>query len=90
MFKYYINFVYIIQEELPALTEHVPELVQQLVRALLARQPDHRPSARQAATTCQLLLWAPSHWYREASKVNRQQVLEWLLTMTTKVLCESR
>jgi hypothetical protein len=44
----------------------------------------------QAATTCQLLLWAPSHWYREARKVNRQQILQWLLTMTTKVLCESR
>jgi len=70
--------------------DHVPPLVRELALALLSRQPEHRPSARQAATTCQLLLWAPSHWYRQPGKVHRQQVLQWLLTMTTKVLCESR
>lgn len=78
------------EEELPAMPGHVPVLVRHLIAALLARQPENRPTARQAATTCQLLLWAPSDWYREAKKVNRQQILEWLLTMTTKVLCESR
>lgn len=78
------------QADLPELPGHVPPLVRELVAALLSRQPDQRPSPRQAATICQLLLWAPSHWYRQPARTNRQQILQWLLTMTTKVLCESR
>ena len=64
---------------------------------------------RLAATICQLLLWAPSSWYRggECRPPGRgecgrwgenyvcvfkgtQDILQWLLTMTTKVVCESR
>jgi eukaryotic-like serine/threonine-protein kinase len=89
MYRYRYGILYC-QDDLPELGEQVPLLVRELVRSLLARQPEQRPTARQAATTCQLLLWAPSHWYRQINRVNRQQVLQWLLTMTTKVLCESR
>ena len=34
----------------------------------------------------QLLIWAHGSWY----KVGTQDILQWLLNMTTKVLCESR
>jgi len=58
---------------------------------MLARSPGDRPSPRLAATICQLLLWAPSSWYKEACRPpGTQDILQWLLTMTTKVVCESR
>jgi len=80
------------ETSLPRMAPQTPRLVQRLVRSLLARSPTDRPTPRMAATTCQLLLWAPSDWYRPGGKrpPDTQDLLQWLLTMTTKVVCESR
>ena len=59
-----------------------------LVRALLEPSPARRPPACLAATVCHLLLWAPSTWRDHIPST--QDILQWLLTMTTKVMCESR
>jgi len=77
---------------LPSLPHTTPWLVSMLVSSMLSRKPGDRPSPRLAATICQLLLWAPSSWYRggECRPPGTQDILQWLLTMTTKVVCESR
>jgi len=80
------------QSLLPNLPLSTPKLVKLLVHSILTRNPSERPSPRLAATVCQLLLWAPSTWYkgRDCRMPGSQDVLQWLLTMTTKVVCESR
>lgn len=81
------------QMDLPQLPDHLPSIVHQLVRDLLSRSPCRRLSAETAATICQLLLWAPRKWLEPQSGravATSQDVLQWLLTMTTKVLYESR
>jgi len=75
---------------LPPLPNTTPWLVNMLVHSMLARNPGDRPSPRLAATICQLLLWAPSSWYKGGGPPGTQDILQWLLTMTTKVVCESR
>ena len=80
---------------LPMLSnEEVPTLVSELLRDLLRRDPGNRVSAELAATVCQLLLWAPGSWTKSSKsggkKPNSQEILQWSLTITTKVLCESR
>lgn len=77
-------------EELPSLPPTAPPLLDRLVHALLQRDPHSRPPPRQAAAVCQLFLWSPSMWIKERKRVSSQDILQWLLTMTTKVLCESR
>jgi len=68
-----------------------PPLVARLLSCLLAPRPACRPSPRVAATVTQLLLWAPSRWYTSPCElVSTQDILQWLLTMTTKVVTESR
>jgi len=59
-----------------------------LVRAILEPSPARRPSPCLAATVCHLLVWAPSSW--RDNMPTTQDILQWLLTMTTKVMCESR
>ena len=63
-------------------------LIALLVRAILEPSPARRPSPCLAATVCHLLLWAPSSWRDNIPST--QDILQWLLTMTTKVMCESR
>jgi len=75
---------------LPPLPKTTPWLVNILVHSMLSRSPGDRPSPRLAATICQLLLWAPSSWYKGGGLPGTQDILQWLLTMTTKVVCESR
>eukprot|EP00088_Acartia_fossae_P071576 TRINITY_DN9856_c0_g2_i1.p1 TRINITY_DN9856_c0_g2~~TRINITY_DN9856_c0_g2_i1.p1 ORF type:complete len:655 (+),score=211.43 TRINITY_DN9856_c0_g2_i1:157-2121(+) len=77
-------------DDLPGMPGGTPTLIQRLVNNILQREPERRPSPKQAATVCQLFLWSPSTWMKEARRVSSQDVLQWLLTMTTKVLCESR
>lgn len=48
-------------------------------------------SAEMAATIMQLYLWAPSAWLRKRNKLpSSNEILQWLLCLTTKVLCEGR
>ncbi|XP_023345102.1 serine/threonine-protein kinase PINK1, mitochondrial [Eurytemora carolleeae] len=79
-----------VKADLPELPASAPPLVSRLVYTLLHPNPQYRPTPRQAATICQLLLWSPSLWMKEMKKISSQDILQWLLTMTTKVLCESR
>jgi len=74
--------------ELPPLPSTSPSVISCLVRAILEPSPARRPRPSLAATVCHLLLWAPSAWCR--SSPSSQDILQWLLTMTTKVMCESR
>jgi len=76
--------------DLPELPTCTPILLSKLVHSILNRQPEQRPEPKQAATICQLFLWSPSLWIKETTRVSSQDILQWLLTMTTKVLCESR
>lgn len=45
-----------------------------------------------AANVCQLLLWAPSSWLKAGlvKPPSSAEILQWLLSLTTKVLCEGR
>eukprot|EP00090_Calanus_glacialis_P017369 TRINITY_DN27057_c0_g1_i6.p1 TRINITY_DN27057_c0_g1~~TRINITY_DN27057_c0_g1_i6.p1 ORF type:complete len:608 (+),score=230.42 TRINITY_DN27057_c0_g1_i6:140-1963(+) len=77
---------------LPPLPDNTPWLVSRLVSSMLSRNPGDRPTPRLAATICQLLVRAPSSWYRggDSRPPGTQDILQWLLTMTAKVVCESR
>jgi len=68
----------------------VPAVVSSLLTACLARDPSRRPAPRTAATVVQLLLWAPSTWCRQGGRPDTQAILQWLLTVTTKLVCEAR
>ena len=76
--------------QLPRLPSSAPALLNPLLRWILAPTPARRPSPRLAVTICQLLLWGPSDWSSGRQVPTTQDILQWLLTMTTKVVCESR
>jgi len=76
--------------QLPRLPPTAPALLPPLLRWILAPAPSRRPSPRLAVTVSQLLLWAPSDWSSGRQVPSTQDILQWLLTMTTKVVCESR
>ncbi|OXU24810.1 hypothetical protein TSAR_016589 [Trichomalopsis sarcophagae] len=78
-------------EDLPPLPETVPEIISALVRNILTRSTYKRLSVEMAATIMQLFLWAPSSWLQKDSKIpSSSEILQWLLCLTTKVLCEGR
>jgi len=77
------------QADLPPMPASAPPLVSALVHSILSPSPSSRPDPRLAATLCQLVLWAPSAWIRDI-RPGTQDILQWLLTMTTKVVYESR
>ena len=77
--------------DLPSLSLKAPKVIDSLVRNMLARNPDKRLSAEEAATICQLILWAPKSWICDDSATpSSQDILQWLLAMTTKTLYECR
>lgn len=81
------------EADLPPLPDSVPHVVAKLVMEMLSRNPSKRVSAELAATVCQLYLWAPSSWIQPGNKTkipSSLEVLQWLLCLTTKVLCEGR
>ncbi|KAJ9594877.1 hypothetical protein L9F63_013838 [Diploptera punctata] len=80
------------EDDLPPLPDNVPPIISNLVHNLLTRNPRRRLSAEAAATVCQLLLWAPSAWLRadHPDLPTSNEILQWLLCLTTKVLCEGR
>ena len=42
-----------------------------------------------AATVAQLYLWAPSSWLKENYTLpNSNEIIQWLLCLSSKVLCE--
>lgn len=77
-------------EELPSLNGNVPSLVRKLITNILHRNPNQRLSPDIAANVMQLFLWAPSSWLKPSVNVNSPEILQWLLSLTTKVLYETR
>lgn len=76
--------------DLPPLNEDVPLLVQKLVQNMLCRNPNERLSADVAANVMQLYLWSPSSWLKASFSPSSSEILQWLLSLTTKILCEGR
>lgn len=78
--------------DLPQLGTDVPFIVQKLIENILQRNPNKRLSPETAANVMQLFLWAPSSWLRigVGCKPTSTEILQWLLSLTTKVLCDGR
>lgn len=77
--------------DLPPLPESVPVVISALVKNMLSRSLYKRLSAEMTATILQLHLWAPSSWFQKEGKIpSSNEILQWLLCLTTKVLCEGR
>ena len=75
-------------DELPSLSEKVPIVINNLVKFLLEKNPLQRPTADEAASICQVLLWAPKAWTSGQVVPSSQDILQWTMTMTTKVIYE--
>ena len=68
-----------------------PEVITRLVHDMLRRNPNNRLSAELAATICQLLLWAPSSWWKtDGGTLGTQGILQFALTLMTKLHFESK
>ncbi|XP_066255598.1 serine/threonine-protein kinase Pink1, mitochondrial [Euwallacea similis] len=79
-------------EQLPDLPDTVPAIFNRLIKNLLRCNPSERLDPEIAANVCQLFLWAPSTWlFCEGSKCpNYEEILEWLLNLAAKIVCEGR
>ncbi|KAJ8938204.1 hypothetical protein NQ318_011700 [Aromia moschata] len=78
-------------EDIPELPDDIPVVIRTLVKNILKRNPNKRLDPEVAANVCQLLLWAPSSWLKPGIKVpTSAEILQWLLSLTTKILCEGR
>ncbi|XP_017073913.1 uncharacterized protein LOC108109755 [Drosophila eugracilis] len=78
------------QEQLPPMSDACPPLLQQLVHNILNPNPSKRVSPDIAANVVQLFLWAPSNWLKAGGMPNSSEILQWLLSLTTKIMCEGR
>ncbi|XP_034656324.1 uncharacterized protein LOC117893703 isoform X1 [Drosophila subobscura] len=78
------------QEQLPPMSDACPPLLQQLVYNILNPSPSKRVSPDIAANVVQLFLWAPSNWLKAGGMPNSSEILQWLLSLTTKIMCEGR
>ncbi|KAB0798061.1 hypothetical protein PPYR_09054 [Photinus pyralis] len=78
------------EHKLPALPDCVPPIVKMLVKNVLKRNPRKRLNPEVAANVMQLFLWAPSAWLNNKKLPTSSEILQWLLCLTTKVLCEGR
>merc|ERR1711944_17099 len=70
----------------------IPSILDVLIKSMLLKNPDKRLSAEEAATICQIILWAPKSWTADTSSAppSSQDILQWLLAMTTKSIYECR
>ncbi|CAH1954231.1 unnamed protein product [Acanthoscelides obtectus] len=80
------------ESDLPELPEDVPFVIRKLVEACLRRRPNKRIDPEIAANVCQLFLWAPSSWLKPGlvKLPSSTEILQWLLSLTTKVLCQGK
>ncbi|XP_017785420.1 PREDICTED: serine/threonine-protein kinase PINK1, mitochondrial [Nicrophorus vespilloides] len=80
------------EEDLPDLPSDAPALLKALIKNILKRNPSKRLDPEVAANVCQLYLWAPSSWLKPGifKLPTSAEILQWLLSLTTKVLCEGR
>lgn len=77
-------------DDLPPLRSMIPLIVRKLVANILQRNPNKRLSPDVAANVMQLFLWAPSTWLKSTMNVSSPEILQWLLSLTTKVLYEAK
>lgn len=79
-------------EDLPELNAEVPFIVRKLIENILHRNPNKRLTPDIAANVMQLFLWAPSSWLKpyHNTTINSPEILQWLLSLTTKVLYDGR
>nr|CAH7749211.1 unnamed protein product [Callosobruchus chinensis] len=80
------------ESDLPEMSMDVPFIIKKLVEACLRRRPNKRIDPEIAANVCQLFLWAPSSWLKPGlvKLPSSTEILQWLLSLTTKVLCEGK
>ncbi|XP_043256267.1 serine/threonine-protein kinase Pink1, mitochondrial [Colletes gigas] len=79
------------ESDLPSFPNDVPTIVSALIKNILSRNLYKRLDTETAATVIQLHLWAPSAWFRSEGQLpSSNEVMQWLLCLTTKVLCEGR
>lgn len=76
-------------EDLPPLNTLVPFIVRKLIANILQRNPNKRLIPDVAGNVMQLFLWAPSAWLKPGTSVGSPEILQWLLSLTTKVMYES-
>lgn len=74
--------------DLPPLKPLIPLVVKKLIANILQRNPNKRLSPVVAANVMQLFLWAPSAWLQTSATVSSPEILQWLLSLTAKVLYE--
>ncbi|XP_063709869.1 serine/threonine-protein kinase Pink1, mitochondrial [Culicoides brevitarsis] len=77
-------------QDLPKMNDNVPLFVRKLVRAMLQKNPQKRPATDVAANILQLHLWAPSQWLKSNKMPSSKEIIQWLLYLTTKTVCEGR
>ncbi|XP_011349569.2 serine/threonine-protein kinase PINK1, mitochondrial [Ooceraea biroi] len=76
---------------LPALPDNVPPIISAIIKNALSRSVYKRLDGELAATIMQVYLWAPSSWLKSNGRLpSSNEIMQWLLCLTTKVLCERR
>ena len=76
--------------DLPSLEDSAPPIIEKLIFKMLEKHPSSRLSSEEAATICQVLLWAPQAWTNGTIQPTSQQILQWTMTMATKVIYECK
>jgi len=75
------------EAELKPISGDVPITVRNLINTMLRRNANERISAQEAATVCHLHLWAPTIWLSQEKTPDDDEIVQWLVTLTTKALC---
>ncbi|EFN76957.1 serine/threonine-protein kinase PINK1, mitochondrial [Harpegnathos saltator] len=79
------------ESELPMLPENMPPIINAVIKNALSRSLYKRLDTQLAATIMQLYLWAPSSWLKNVVQLpTSNEIMQWLLCLTTKILCEGR
>ncbi|XP_077297289.1 PTEN-induced putative kinase 1 [Arctopsyche grandis] len=76
--------------QIPAMNATVPFIIQQLVKNILSKNPKNRLQPEVAANVCQLYLWAPSSWITSKKLPSNEQILQWLMRLAVKLICEGQ
>jgi len=75
--------------DLPLIAD-VPPIINAIVHGLLRRRTYDRLSAEIAATVCHISLFAPTRWLNvDSDNISDSEIMQWLLTLTTKLLCQT-
>ncbi|XP_014469946.1 PREDICTED: serine/threonine-protein kinase PINK1, mitochondrial [Dinoponera quadriceps] len=79
------------ESELPMLPDNVSPIINAVIKNALSRSLYKRLDTQLAATIVQLYLWAPSSWLKNLGQLpSNNEIMQWLLCLTTKILCEER